>query len=55
MHRCGNGEPSKREQQRMINERFWNLCETPKSDAAVKERQKKYTEWKKQNESTTNI
>ena len=44
MHRCGNGEPSEREQQRMINSRFWKLLDTPKSDKEVEERQKRYTE-----------
>lgn len=43
MHRCGNGEPSDREQQRLINSRFWKLLDTPKSDAAVEERQKRYS------------
>lgn len=46
MHRCGNGEPSDNEQQRLIDSRFWNLLDTPKSDAAVEERQKKYLEAK---------
>ena len=54
MHRCGNGEPSEREQQRMINGRFWKLLDTPKSDEATKERQKRYSEnLKKLNESLT--
>lgn len=54
MHRCGNGEPSEREQQRMINSRFWKLLDTPKSDEATKERQKRYSEnLKKLNNSLT--
>lgn len=48
MHRCGNGEPSEREQQRMINESFWKLCDTPKSEKEVEERQKKYSEKQKE-------
>jgi len=45
-HRVGNGEPSEREQQRMINKAFWRLCDTPESDKATKERQKRYEEAK---------
>lgn len=45
-HRVGNGEPSDREQQRMINEAFWRLCDTPEADKATKERQKRYEEAK---------
>lgn len=41
MHRCGNGEPSEREQQRMINSRFWKLLDTPKADQEREERQRK--------------
>lgn len=43
VHRCGNGEASDREQLRMVNEKFWKLCDTPRSDKEVKERQKKYS------------
>jgi hypothetical protein len=43
-HRVGNGEPSDREQQRMINNAFWKLLDTPEADKASKERQQKYTE-----------
>jgi hypothetical protein len=48
MHRCGNGEPSEKEQQRMVNEKFWKLLDTPKSDKEIEERQRKYSE--RQNE-----
>lgn len=27
MHRYGNGELSEKEQQKLINKAFWNLCE----------------------------
>ena len=47
MHRCGNGEPSEREQQQLINSQFWILLQTPKADEEVKERQKKYSEKQK--------
>jgi len=50
-HRCGNGEPTEREQQRIVNEKFWKLCDTPKSDEEVKARQKRYSE--KQHHETT--
>jgi hypothetical protein len=43
MHRVGNGEPSEREQQRLITKAFWKLCDTPESDKEVEERQRKYT------------
>ena len=43
-HRVGNGELSDREQQRMINNQFWKLCDTPNTDKTTKERQQKYTE-----------
>ena len=52
MHRCGNGEPSEKEQQRMVNEIFWKLCDTPKSEKEVEERQKKYSEKQKENPCT---
>lgn len=48
MHRCGNGEPSEREQQRMINGRFWKLLDTPKADQEREERQRKYSEKQKE-------
>lgn len=53
MHRCGNGEPSEREQRRMINSRFWKLLDTPKADQEREERQKKYSE--KQKEKSCNL
>lgn len=46
-HRVGNGEPSDREQQRLINNAFWKLLDTPKADKTVEEMQKKYTESRK--------
>jgi hypothetical protein len=46
-HRVGNGEPSDREQQVMINNAFWKLLDTPKADKTVEEMQKKYSEARK--------
>ena len=43
-HRVGNGEISDREQQRMINNAFWKLSDTPKTYKAIEEMQKKYSE-----------
>ena len=54
MHRCGNGAPSEREQQQMINSRFWKLLQTPKADEAREERQKKYSERQKELEKNLN-
>lgn len=48
--RSGNGEPSEKDQQKIVNERFWKLCDTPKSDKEVEDRQKRYSE--KQHETT---
>ena len=45
-HRVGNGEPSDREQQRMINNAFWKLLDTPKTDKDSEERQKFWSEAK---------
>lgn len=47
-HRVGNGEPSDSEQQRMINNAFWKLLDTPNADKTTKERQKAWTEMSKQ-------
>lgn len=41
-HRVGNGELSDKKQQQAINNAFWKLCKTPKSDNITKERQQKY-------------
>jgi hypothetical protein len=49
-HRVGNGEPSDREQQRIINNAFWKLLDTPKADKETKERQKAWAEQAKQKE-----
>ena len=49
-HRVGNGEPSDREQQRMINNAFWKLLHTPEADKISTERQIKYTELLKKEE-----
>jgi hypothetical protein len=49
-HRVGNGESSDREQQRMINNQFWKLCDTPNADKATKERQQKYAKAKLEKE-----
>jgi hypothetical protein len=43
-HRVGNGEFSDRKQQKLINNQFWRLCETPNADKTTKERQQKYTD-----------
>jgi hypothetical protein len=43
-HRRGNGELSDRDQQKIINNTFWKLCDTPHSDKKTIERQKKYRE-----------
>ena len=43
-HRRGNGELSDREQDNLINSKFWNLCDTPETDKATQERQKLWTE-----------
>jgi len=48
--RVGNGEPSEREQQRLVTEAFWRLCDTPKSDKETEERHKLYYEKKKERE-----
>ena len=45
-HRVGHGEPSDREQQRMINNAFWKLLDTPKTDKDSEERQKFWSEAK---------
>jgi hypothetical protein len=42
-HRSGNGEFSDRKQQQAINNAFWKLLDTPKSDEETKERQAKYS------------
>jgi hypothetical protein len=49
-HRVGNGELSDREQQRLINNAFWKLLDTPKADKDSEERQKAWTEMTKQKE-----
>jgi len=49
-HRVGNGELSDRKQQQAINNAFWRLCDTPKSDIATKKRQKVYVEHLKKEE-----
>ena len=60
-HRVGNGEPSDREQQRMINNAFWKLLDTPNADKASTERQKAWTKaqkhslGRKQNEQHTTL
>lgn len=46
-HRIGNGEPSDREQQKLINNAFWKLLDTPKTYKAIEEMQKKYSEARK--------
>ena len=46
-HRVGNGEISDRVQQQLINNAFWKLCDTPKSNKITQERQKAFTEMTK--------
>lgn len=43
-HRVSNGELSDREQQKLINNALWKLCDTPKADKASEKRQKAWTE-----------
>jgi hypothetical protein len=45
-HRVGNGEISDRKQQQLINNAFWKLCDTPKTDKDSEERQKFWAEAK---------
>jgi hypothetical protein len=45
--RVSNGELSDREQQKLINNAFWKLLDTPKTHKAVEEMQKKYSESRK--------
>jgi hypothetical protein len=42
--RVGNGELSDREQQKLINNAFWKLLDTPKTYKDIEEMQKKYSE-----------
>ena len=51
-HRVSNGELSDDEQQKVIDNAFWKLLDTPETDAITKERQRKYTEAQKQKAST---
>ena len=51
-HRVSNGELSDEEQQKVIDNAFWKLLDTPETDAITKERQRKYTEAQKQKAST---
>ena len=46
-HRVSNGELSDDEQQKVIDNAFWKLLDTPETDAITKERQRKYTEAQK--------
>ena len=45
--RVGNGELSDREQQKLINNAFWKLLDTPKTYKDIEEMQKKYSEARK--------
>jgi hypothetical protein len=45
-HRVGNGELSDKKQQQAINNAFWKLCDTPKTDKDSEERQKFWSEAK---------
>jgi hypothetical protein len=44
--RISNGELSDREQQKLINNAFWKLLDTPKTDKDSEERQKFWSEAK---------
>ena len=46
-HRVGNGELGDDEQQKVIDNAFWKLLDTPETDAITAERQRKYTEAQK--------
>ena len=46
-HRVSNGELSDREQQKLINNAFWKLLDTPKTYKTLEEMQKKYSEARK--------
>jgi hypothetical protein len=39
-HRVSNGEFSDKEQQQVINNAFWKLCDTPNADKVTQQRQK---------------
>jgi hypothetical protein len=41
-HRVGNGEITEAHQERIINNAFWKLCDTPTTDAVTKDRQDRY-------------
>jgi len=43
-HRIGNGELSDKKQQQTINNAFWKLLDTPKSNKTIEEMMKKYSE-----------
>ena len=45
-HRVGNGELSDKKQQQAINNAFWKLSDTPKTDKDSEERQKFWSEAK---------
>lgn len=38
-HRVGNGEITEAQQERIINNAFWKLCDTPKTDKEIEELQ----------------
>lgn len=47
-HRCGNGEISDRQQDRLIINAFWKLLDTPCADKLTKDRQAAWAESQKQ-------
>ena len=49
-HRISNGELTDREQQKLINNAFWKLLDTPEADKATKERQQNYEKAKLEKE-----
>jgi hypothetical protein len=48
--RVSNGELSDRDQQKLINNAFWKLLDTPNADKVTQQRQKAWTEAQKQKE-----
>ena len=54
-HRCGEFV-SDNQRQKMINNAFWKLCDTPKTDKVTQERHKAWMEMtKQQNEALINF
>lgn len=54
-HRVGNGEPSDAEQQRIIDNAFWKLLDTPKAEKTTQERQDAFEAVKKHKAKVLNL